>query len=141
MPNFCCTTAAVAGKVMSGVVVATTIRSTSAISMPAFSIALRPAAAARSEVFSPSAAMSRPSRREIRCGSRLPRRAARSSRATRSVRRAAIFWLCLPGAVIVGFYLVVIGSYHPSRQNTNTGKLTPRMMSDVFRTARKFLAR
>jgi uracil-DNA glycosylase len=30
---------------------------------------------------------------------------------------------------------VVIGSYHPSRQNTNTGKLTPRMMAAVFRTA------
>ena len=30
---------------------------------------------------------------------------------------------------------VVIGSYHPSRQNTNTGKLTPAMMSDVFRKA------
>jgi uracil-DNA glycosylase len=33
----------------------------------------------------------------------------------------------------------LIGSYHPSRQNTNTGKLTARMMSDVFRTARKTL--
>ena len=30
---------------------------------------------------------------------------------------------------------VVIASYHPSRQNTNTGKLTPKMMSDVFRKA------
>ena len=27
---------------------------------------------------------------------------------------------------------VVIASYHPSRQNTNTGKLTPQMMADVF---------
>jgi uracil-DNA glycosylase family 4 len=26
----------------------------------------------------------------------------------------------------------LIGCYHPSRQNTNTGKLTPRMMDDVF---------
>ncbi len=31
----------------------------------------------------------------------------------------------------------VIGSYHPSRQNTNTGKLTAKMMDSVFRTAAK----
>src|SRR5687767_13121267 len=30
---------------------------------------------------------------------------------------------------------IVIASYHPSRQNTNTGKLTPAMMSSVFRKA------
>ena len=35
---------------------------------------------------------------------------------------------------------IVVGSYHPSRQNTNTGKLTARMMSDVFRRARRLLA-
>ncbi len=29
----------------------------------------------------------------------------------------------------------VIASYHPSRQNTNTGKLTPPMMASVFRKA------
>jgi uracil-DNA glycosylase family 4 len=29
----------------------------------------------------------------------------------------------------------LIGAYHPSRQNTNTGRLTSRMMRDVFRTA------
>jgi uracil-DNA glycosylase family 4 len=34
---------------------------------------------------------------------------------------------------------VLIGSYHPSRQNTNTGKLTPAMMEDVFRKAREML--
>ena len=28
---------------------------------------------------------------------------------------------------------IVIASYHPSRQNTHTGKLTPRMMSSIFR--------
>ena len=34
---------------------------------------------------------------------------------------------------------IVIASYHPSRQNTNTGRLTPQMMSDVFRKAAKLL--
>jgi len=33
----------------------------------------------------------------------------------------------------------LLGCYHPSRQNTNTGKLTARMMVDVFRKARKLL--
>jgi uracil-DNA glycosylase family 4 len=35
----------------------------------------------------------------------------------------------------------VIGSYHPSRQNTNTGKLTPHMLASVFRLARRELSR
>jgi uracil-DNA glycosylase family 4 len=30
---------------------------------------------------------------------------------------------------------VLIGCYHPSRQNTHTGRLTPRMMDDVLRLA------
>jgi uracil-DNA glycosylase family 4 len=34
---------------------------------------------------------------------------------------------------------VVIASYHPSRQNTNTGKLTRAMWDAVFRTAREAL--
>jgi uracil-DNA glycosylase family 4 len=36
---------------------------------------------------------------------------------------------------------IVIASYHPSRQNTNTGKLTPQMMSSVFSKAAKALQR
>lgn len=32
---------------------------------------------------------------------------------------------------------VLIGSYHPSRQNTNTGKLTPPMLAAVFAEARR----
>jgi uracil-DNA glycosylase family 4 len=35
----------------------------------------------------------------------------------------------------------VIGSYHPSRQNTNTGKLTQPMLEAVFRRAREILER
>src|ERR1051325_9843945 len=33
----------------------------------------------------------------------------------------------------------LVGCYHPSRQNTNTGKLTAPMMEAVFRKARKLL--
>lgn len=33
----------------------------------------------------------------------------------------------------------LIGCYHPSRQNTNTGKLTPPMMRAVFAAARRML--
>lgn len=34
----------------------------------------------------------------------------------------------------------LIGCYHPSRQNTQTGRLTPRMMDDVFGRARSLLS-
>jgi uracil-DNA glycosylase family 4 len=35
--------------------------------------------------------------------------------------------------------LTLMGCYHPSRQNTNTGKLTPAMMDEVFGLARRVL--
>ena len=34
----------------------------------------------------------------------------------------------------------LVGCYHPSRQNTHTGRLTPKMMNDVFRIVRKNLS-
>jgi len=34
---------------------------------------------------------------------------------------------------------ILLGSYHPSRQNTNTGKLTPPMMRSVFLRARDLI--
>jgi uracil-DNA glycosylase len=34
----------------------------------------------------------------------------------------------------------LIGCYHPSRQNTQTGKLTPEMIDRVFREARRLMA-
>ncbi|MPZ18819.1 MAG: uracil-DNA glycosylase [Luteitalea sp.] len=34
---------------------------------------------------------------------------------------------------------ILVESYHPSRQNTQTGKLTPSMLDAVFRTAAKLL--
>jgi uracil-DNA glycosylase family 4 len=43
------------------------------------------------------------------------------------------------GAVYRAGGSALIASYHPSRQNTNTGKLTPAMLADVFATARREL--
>jgi len=33
----------------------------------------------------------------------------------------------------------MIAAYHPSRQNTNTGRLTPQMLGSVFATARSLI--
>jgi uracil-DNA glycosylase len=38
-----------------------------------------------------------------------------------------------------GVPTILVGCYHPSRQNTNTRKLTPEMMEEVFRKAKKLL--
>ncbi len=43
------------------------------------------------------------------------------------------------GAAVHAGELLVLGCYHPSQQNTFTGKLTPEMADDVFRLARRAL--
>lgn len=45
------------------------------------------------------------------------------------------------GALYTAKGLTVIASYHPSRQNTNTGKLTPEMLASVFDLARREIGR
>jgi len=44
------------------------------------------------------------------------------------------------GALYRAGGFAIIASYHPSRQNTNTGKLTPPMLASVFRTAKRAIA-
>ena len=44
------------------------------------------------------------------------------------------------GSVQLGVDLTLISSYHPSQQNTFTGKLTREMFREIFNTARKLLA-
>jgi uracil-DNA glycosylase len=36
---------------------------------------------------------------------------------------------------------IVLGSFHPSQQNTFTGKLTPAMLDEVFERARELARR
>lgn len=43
------------------------------------------------------------------------------------------------GAIWKNDGLTLVGVYHPSRQNTNTGVLTPRMYDAVFKTVRQSL--
>jgi uracil-DNA glycosylase family 4 len=45
------------------------------------------------------------------------------------------------GAVHRAGGFAIIASYHPSRQNTNTGKLTPPMLASVFRAAKRALTK
>ncbi len=66
MPSAACTVTALAGKVWSGVEVASTIRSIDWASISAAASAARAAAMAMSDVVSPSAAMCR-SRMPVRC--------------------------------------------------------------------------
>ncbi len=54
--------------------------------------------------------------------------------------RAMSDWRFAHGAFYdFGSSLVVAASYHPSRQNTNTGKLTEAMLDDVFKNVRSLL--
>lgn len=45
------------------------------------------------------------------------------------------------GAVWSNGPWTLVGAYHPSRQNTNTGVVTPKMYDAVFRTVRELLRR
>jgi uracil-DNA glycosylase family 4 len=62
----------------------------------------------------------------------------------RLLRRQGVVWSRRPQFAHGSFEVLpngvaLIGSYHPSRQNTHTGRLTARMMDDVFRIAKRGL--
>ena len=65
----------------------------------------------------------------------LLRRAAPSAAARPSVSATTASIETAPGQP------VLISSYHPSQQNTSTGKLTEKMLRDVFRRARRVVER
>ena len=89
------------------------------------------------------------SKRRSRAAARAGRRRAGEDRLRRvaaaaaAARRARVAAAAVRHGVVVTHERMVradrtrlIGCYHPSRQNTNTGKLTPAMMERVFRKAR-----
>jgi uracil-DNA glycosylase family 4 len=43
------------------------------------------------------------------------------------------------GATWTHDHITLVGAYHPSRQNTNTGVVTPKMYDGAFRTVRQSL--
>ncbi len=49
-------------------------------------------------------------------------------------------WVFGHGAVAEAGGMTVIASYHPSRQNTQTGRLTPEMLGAIFASARTLLS-
>jgi uracil-DNA glycosylase family 4 len=58
----------------------------------------------------------------------------------RKLRKAGLAPDFRHGAVVeIARNLFLVDTYHPSRQNTNTGRLTATMLDDVLRTVRKIL--
>ena len=64
-----------------------------------------------------------------------------------TLRRAALSGVLLParrppfahGLEVPCGRVTLVGAFHPSQQNTFTGKLTPRMLDDVFTRARQLI--